>query len=102
MQGQGEGKLTVYQFDASDACMPVMTVLKMGNVTFDKVDINLMEGGNQTEEYKKINRRGQVPTIVDGDFKLTESNAIMKYLIDTRNTIPKTLFPQDKTRIEID
>lgn len=94
--------MTFYQFDPSEPCRAVMTVLKMGNVPFEKVDINMLEGEHKKEDYLKINRRGMVPTIIDGDFKLTESNAIMKYLIETRSTIPQTLFPMDSTRVEID
>lgn len=44
------------------------------------VTLNLGAGEHRTEEFKKINPRSIVPTIVDGDFVLCESKAILMYL----------------------
>ncbi|ORU94925.1 MAG: glutathione S-transferase [Cycloclasticus sp. symbiont of Poecilosclerida sp. M] len=46
--------------------------------TFTKID--LMKGGGQTEEFKKIHPDGKVPAIDDDGFVLTESAAILNYL----------------------
>ena len=37
-------------------------------------------GGNDTPEYLVMNPNGRVPTIVDGEFSLWESNACVRYL----------------------
>lgn len=44
-----------------------------------------------------------VPYIKDGDFGLSESNAILKYLCATYNTIPEHYFPKDlRARYRVD
>ena len=70
-------------------------VLLQGGIAYNEVSVDLFNGEQNGEEYKKINTRGQVPFIVDGDFKLGESNAILKYLCETRPSIPATLWPTD-------
>jgi len=39
-----------------------------------------MKREQYTEEYTKISPTNNVPAIVDGDFKLFESHAILKYI----------------------
>lgn len=40
-------------------------------------------GETQTPEYLELNPRGKIPALVDGDFKMVESAAIITYLVDT-------------------
>ncbi len=46
----------------------------------------------RTADYLKINPTGRTPTLVDGDFALWESNAIMQYLASQK---PNSLWPND-------
>ena len=43
------------------------------SVNVDRQDIGGAFGGNDTEDYLAKNPNGQVPTLVDGDFVLWES-----------------------------
>lgn len=43
----------------------------------------LGKGENRTDEFKKINPMMQVPAIKDGDFCMSESHAILRYLHST-------------------
>lgn len=47
------------------------------------VETNVYQGDGETQEYLGINALGQIPTLVDHHFVLTESNAIMVYLSET-------------------
>ncbi len=44
------------------------------------VPVDLMAGEHKTAAYLALNPTGRVPTLVDGDFVLWESNAILEYL----------------------
>lgn len=47
----------------------------------EKFDINILQGpAAWTDELKKANPFCQIPTLIDGDFGLGESNAIMRYI----------------------
>ncbi|WP_250454990.1 glutathione S-transferase N-terminal domain-containing protein [Caballeronia sp. ATUFL_M2_KS44] len=49
-------------------------------VAYDRVDAGMQFGRNHEPEYLAMNPMGRVPTLVDGDFVLWESNAIIRYL----------------------
>ncbi len=46
------------------------------------IRVNIYQGEGQQPDYLKINPFGKIPTLVDGDFILWESNAILLYLAD--------------------
>lgn len=62
--------------------------------------LDYFESDLESPEYRVLNPNCMVPTLVDGDFSLWESNAIMQYLADK---VPgNTLFPRDpQTRADI-
>jgi len=46
------------------------------------VVVNVYAGEGQRPEYLAVNPSGKIPTLVDGDFVLSESNAILQYIVD--------------------
>lgn len=55
--------------------------------------VDLFSGEGQKPEFTRLNPNGKVPTLVDGEFSLWESNAILHYLAAQ---VPETpLFPAD-------
>jgi len=50
------------------------------DLDIERVDIGGAFGGNDSEEFRLLNPNGIVPVLVDGDFVLWESNAIVRYL----------------------
>ena len=52
-------------------------------------------GDLRTDAFRAINPRGKVPAIVDGDFALGESAAIVEYLEDAYPGAGSPLFPAD-------
>ena len=72
--------------------MAVHVVLNECNqpVTLEKIDLS--KGQNQSPDYLKLNPRGQVPMLMDGDQTLREGAAIMIHILDKHNSplLPKS------------
>lgn len=56
------------------------------------IETNVYAGAGQAPDYLAINPLGKIPALVDDDYVLTESNAIMIYLAKLANS---DLFPND-------
>jgi len=56
--------------------------LKELGAEFEFIPVNLQAGEHQRPEFLALNPAGKVPVLVDGDFVLTESAAIVLYLAE--------------------
>ena len=64
-----------------------------GGVEIEKCHVDLMKGEHKTAEFIAINPMGLVPSIVEGDFMLSECGAILTYLCESRSLT--TWLPED-------
>jgi glutathione S-transferase len=48
-------------------------------LSYERIDAGMAFGRNTEPDYLAMNPNGRVPTLVDGDFVLWESNSIMRY-----------------------
>ncbi|HIK28661.1 MAG: glutathione S-transferase family protein [Oscillatoriaceae bacterium SKW80] len=60
-------------------------------VPYEFVLLDIQGGANLEPEFLAINPMGKVPAIVDGDFKLWESGAILIYLAEKYGKMPVSL-----------
>jgi glutathione S-transferase len=58
----------------------VAALLEEGEVQYQLRHVALNEGAHMAEDYLAVNPNHQVPTLVDDDVKIHESNAILRYL----------------------
>src|SRR3954462_11741922 len=77
-----EASMKIYAFDGSPTSRIVLLFCSEERIQFDKVDINLLEGAHLAPSYQAINPCSLVPVLEDGDFRLSESSAILKYLAE--------------------
>jgi len=53
--------------------------LEEAGVSYTFHDVDLMSGAHKLAPYTELNPTARVPAMVDGDYKLWESNAILEY-----------------------
>lgn len=66
----------------STTSRPILMFLAEHRLPVEVVAVNLMDGAHMQPDYALLNPNLAVPTLVDGDFVLTESSAILKHLAD--------------------
>jgi glutathione S-transferase len=59
----------------------VLWCLRELDLTYERIDAGMAFGKNTEPEYLAMNPNGRVPTLVDGDYVLWESNSVMRYLV---------------------
>ena len=84
--------ITLYMHPVSNTSRPVRLLVAENKLPVNEVIVDLMTGEHLKEPYTKLNPNGLVPTLVDGDFVLTESSSIMKYLAEKFDS---PLYPKD-------
>jgi glutathione S-transferase len=73
-------QLTIWGRANSVNVQKVLWCLHELDLAYDRIDAGMQFGKNNEATYLAMNPNGRVPTLVDGDFVLWESNSIMRYL----------------------
>jgi glutathione S-transferase len=90
---RGEGTaMKIYYHPASTTSRPVMMFVAESGIQADMQVVDLFTGEHYKDPFTKVNPSRLVPVLEDGDFRLTESSAILKYLADTVNS---PAYPRD-------
>lgn len=77
--------MKLYSYFRSSAAYRVRIALNLKGLAYETVPVHLLkEGGQQfSPEYRALNPIALVPTLIDGDFVLTQSLSILEYLEET-------------------
>lgn len=70
----------LYHFPYSQHARRVVALLETAKLPYDVRPVDMAQGGHMSPAYRAINPNHQVPTLLDGDLVLHESNAILRYL----------------------
>ena len=84
--------MKLYGFPASPNTWKVRALAAYLKTPLEFEFVDLLQGAQHTPAYLALNPTGRTPVLVDGDFKLWESNAILQYLA-SKSTTP--LYPSD-------
>jgi glutathione S-transferase len=74
--------MKLYMHPVSMTSRPVRLFIADNKLDVDEQVVDLMTGEHHKEPFASINPSRLVPVLEDGDFRLTESSAILKYLAD--------------------
>ena len=84
--------MKLHMHPVSSTSRPVMLLIAVADIPVEQVVVDLMKGEHHGPAFSKLNPSKLVPVLEDGDFVLTESSAIMKYLAEKANS---PLYPKD-------
>ena len=91
--------MKLYMHPVSMTCRPVRLFAADNKIAMDEEFVDLMTGAHTQPAYAAVNPNCLVPMLEDGDLKLTESSAILKYLADK---IGSPAYPKDlKARAKV-
>lgn len=75
--------MKLYYHPVSTTCRPILLFAAEHGVALDLALVDLFKGEHLQEPYCTVNPSRCVPLLEDGDFRLGESSAILKYLADS-------------------
>jgi glutathione S-transferase len=96
--------MKLYMHPVATTARPVRLFCAESGISLDEEVVDLMTGAHHKEPYASLNPSRQVPLLVDGDMRLTESSAILKYLADKHDSpaYPKDLQKRAKVNEMMD
>ncbi|HEX6006008.1 MAG TPA: glutathione S-transferase family protein [Burkholderiales bacterium] len=84
--------MKLYYHPVSTTCRPILLFAAESGITLDLQLVDLFKGEHLAAAYCTVNPNGQVPVLEDGDFRLTESASILRYLADS---VDSPAYPRD-------
>jgi glutathione S-transferase len=84
----------LYNFQRSGNCYKIRLLLTQLGIPFELVQVNILNKESRTQDFLGKNPNGRVPVLQQGEKYLPESNAILWYLAQNTNFLPKDKFEQ--------
>ena len=91
--------MKLYMHPVSTATRPVRLLIAENGISCEEELVDILKGAHYQAPYASLNPSRLVPMLEDGDFRLSESSAILKYLADKADSpaYPKDL--QKRARV---
>jgi glutathione S-transferase len=74
--------MKLHYHPASTASRPILLFAAENNIPLEMQLVDIFKGEHRQPAYTALNPNALVPLLEDGEFRLTESSAILKYLAD--------------------
>lgn len=87
--------MKLYMHPVSMTSRPVRLFIAESGIDVDEQQVDLMTGEHHQARFASINPNRLVPVLEDGDLRLTECSAILKYLADKTDS---PAYPKDLQR----
>lgn len=84
--------MKLYMYPASMTSRPVRLFIAENGIDCEEQLVDIFAGEQHKEPFSSLNPNRLVPVLVDGDLRITESSAILKYLADK---IDSPAYPKD-------
>src|SRR5688572_14076571 len=96
--------MKLYMHPVSTTSRPVRLFIAESKIPVEEQVVDILTGEHHKDTYKALNPNKMVPMLEDGDLRLTESSAILKYLADKVNSpaYPKDLKQRAKVNELLD
>jgi len=91
--------MKLYYHPVSTTCRPIMLFAAESGIALDMELVDLFTGAQYQPAFTSINPSAQVPVLDDGNFRLTESSAILKYLAEKIDSPAYPKDPQKRARV---
>lgn len=91
--------MRLHYHPASTTSRMVQLFAEEAGIGLDYRVVDLFTGEHLRPEFMRINPNGMVPVLEDGDFLLTESSAILKYLGDKAGSAAYPAEPKARARV---
>jgi len=85
--------MKLYDFELSGNAYKIRLMLALLGVPYERQNVDLFGGENRKPGFLRLNPRGQVPVLTDGDYTVWDSQAILVYL--ARKYGGETWLPRD-------
>jgi glutathione S-transferase len=94
-----DAKIQFWGAGTSRTLRPIWVAEELG-LPYELVPIGPRTGETQTADYTRLNPKQKIPAMVDGDFRMSESLAICRYLIENypNPAIYRPDNPRDRAR----
>ena len=88
--------MKLYYHPASPNARSVLVASELAQVPLQLFEVDVVAGQHHSDEYLALNPNGLFPTLIDGDFVLWETVAILQYVAAMGTS--EELFPDEPAR----
>ncbi|ATG91768.1 glutathione S-transferase family protein [Methylomonas koyamae] len=72
--------MKLYDMELSGNCYKIRLLCGLLGIDYERVPVDLMQGQHKTEDFLRLNPRGQIPVLEDAGALIWDSSAILLYL----------------------
>jgi len=91
--------MKLYMHPASTTCRSVMQFIAEEKLDVEMVNVNIFTGEHYGDAYTRLNPNRLIPLLEDGDFRLTESASILRYLAEKTGSHAYPADPRARARV---